>query len=346
MSKRKADITIEFDMEEEGGVSSGELLKAEAAGELSLPSEVPAEPPAEMEGEDLSPVFKELAAPKLPELKRENRARLQMQSPTRLHFYWSMRQNPFQTLNKALGAATGNYTLVLRLLDMTRDAERIHPIEADGSWWFNVDADSDYRAEIGFYSPSRPFVRVMYSNTVHTPRKSPSKRIAADTEWRVPAQKFAEVLDASGFKQDAFDVAIAGDDQAAAENATQRAFSRMTGRGAAEFADVDAEELRYAMLAIAAGATLEQLRFRIAERLFAIIQAAMAKPDKTAALSALRSEFEIDEEELAAEEEEFGPAVFGASLVNFPRRTRLRTRPRGFDRVSKFEPLGSHTLAR
>ncbi|MDM7921766.1 MAG: hypothetical protein QUS14_05650, partial [Pyrinomonadaceae bacterium] len=185
---------------------------------------------------------------------------------------------------------------------------------------------------------------VMYSNTVHTPRKSPSPRVATDADWRVPAHKFAEVLDASGFRQDAFDVAIAGDNAAEAENASQRAFARMSGRSTSEFAGIDAEELRYAMLALAAGATLEQLRFRIGERLFAVLQSIIDSVDKAKALAALKSEFEIDEDELLAEEEEFGPAVFGASLVHFPRRTRLRTKPRGFDRVSKFEPLSSHTL--
>lgn len=343
MSEERADKAIEFVLDDEGSVSSAEFLKGEAAGELALPAEAPEFAEDEVE-ENMSPAFKELATPKLPTLPRENRARLQMQSPNRLHFYWSIRTNPFQTLNKALGAVSGSYTLVLRLLDLKRDAEQIHAIDPDGSWWFNVDADSDYRAEIGFYSPSRPFVRVMYSNTVHTPRKNPSPRAAADSDWRVPAHKFAEVLDVSGFRQDAFDVAIAGDNVAEADNASQRAFTKFTGKNVSEFAGIDAEEIRYAMLAIAAGATLEQLRFRIAERLFALLQNVFASFDKAKALAALKSEFEIDEEELIAEEEEFGPAVFGASLVNFPRRTRLRTRPRGFDRVSKFEPLASHSV--
>ncbi|MDM7924367.1 MAG: DUF4912 domain-containing protein, partial [Pyrinomonadaceae bacterium] len=288
MSDINTDDAIEFVLDESGPVSSGELLDTE-------PSVEPAEPmdlSATETPEEMSPVFKELAAPRLPQLSRENRARLQMQSPNRLHFYWSVRTNPFQALNRALGTATGDYTLVLRLLDIKRDAEQMHAVDAEGNWWFNVDADSDYRAEIGFYSPSRPFVRVMYSNTVHTPRKSPSPRVATDADWRVPAHKFAEVLDASGFRQDAFDVAIAGDNAAEAENASQRAFARMSGRTASEFAGIDAEELRYAMLALAAGATLEQLRFRIGERLFAVLQSIIDSVDKAKALAALKSEFE------------------------------------------------------
>src|SRR5947199_334677 len=61
---------------------------------------------------ELSPLFKALADVKLPELPRENRARLQMQSPTRLYFYWSLRQNPWQQLRAVFGPELGSYTLV------------------------------------------------------------------------------------------------------------------------------------------------------------------------------------------------------------------------------------------
>ncbi|MBK9163882.1 MAG: DUF4912 domain-containing protein [Acidobacteria bacterium] len=340
-----AEDTLEFVLDEMDSPNSGEFVEqAEEKAAEAAPSETD-EAEAEELDEEKSPAFKLLARPSLPRLESENRARLQMQSPNRLHFYWSVRTNPFQTLNKALGAATSNYALVVRLVDLRRDTEELRQIEPEGNWWFNVDADSEYRAEVGFYAPNRPFVRVLYSNTIETPRKSPSRRTAAEAEWRVPAQKFAEVLDVAGFKQDAFDVAIAGDDADAASDATYRAFGRLSAKPAADFAGLDTEELRYAMLAIAAGSSLEQLRFRVSERIFEVLQRLAAGASQSDALTALRSEFDIHEEELLAEEEEFGPAVFGASLVNFPKRTRLRTRPRGFDRVSKFEPMASHSLA-
>ena len=52
------------------------------------------------ETELIDPIFKELSEPKLPELPKDNRARLQMQSPTRAFLYWSFENNPFQTLNQ------------------------------------------------------------------------------------------------------------------------------------------------------------------------------------------------------------------------------------------------------
>ena len=341
------DEVIEFVLDEKDAPTSSVFISGPPADASDKPTvEVQADEETDTADttEELTPVFKELALPKLPALNRENRAWLQMQSPNKLYFYWSIKSNPFQRLNRALGTESSKYAFVLKLIDIKRDTEQYQPVEPEGNWWFNVDADSEYRAEIGFYSPSRPFVRVMYSNTVQTPRKSPSPRIATDTDWRIPAQKFAEVLDVAGFKQDAFDVAIAGDDPVRAENATQRAFGRMTGSKASSLAGIDADEMRYAMLSLAAGATLEQLRFRIGERLFSLLEMLIDNLTKEDALAALKSEFEIDEEELMAEEEEFGQAVFGSSLVNFPRRTRLRTRPRGFDKAAKFEPLGSHSL--
>lgn len=350
IDQKKGEETIEFTFAEPQPVSSAEhimpgipeiLLRVEVLAELA--PDIESEDAAEEEPER-SPAFKILAAPQLPELARENRARLQMQTPNRLYFYWSVRSNPYQTLNKALGANTGSYTLALKLVDLKREAEEIHAADAEGSWWFNVDADSDYRAEIGFYAPNRPFIRVLYSNTVQTPRKSPSPRVATDADWRVPAQKFAEVLDVAGFKQDAFDVAIAGDDVEHAENASYSAFARLIGRRSEDVNGFDAQEIRYAMTMLSAGAALEELRHRIGEKLFALLQTAADKISRDNALAALRSEFEIDENEFEEEFEEIGPAVFGASLVNFPKR--LRTKPRGLDRFSKFAPTSSHSIGR
>lgn len=335
------DGSLVFSLAEESAPGSGEFVKAKDTEAIEQDPHIDKEIVDHLA--DKSPAFRELALPKLPELKRENRAWLQIQSPNKLYFYWSIKNNPFQRLNKAFGGNANGYNFVLKLVDIDNDSEELYPVDAEGNWWFNVGAGREYRAEIGFYAPNRPYVRVLYSNIVETPRKSPSPRTASEAEWRIPAQKFAEVLDVSGFKQDAFDVAMAGENIAEADNASQRAFTKMAGDNSLNLAGIDAEELRYAMLALASGATLEQLRSRVSERLYQLLQGIVGNIGREQALAALRSEFEINDEELVAEEEEFGPAVFGASLVNFPKNTRLRTRPRGFDRISKFEPLASHS---
>ncbi len=288
----------------------------------------------------LSPVFKALADVTLPELKRENRARLQMQTPTRLYFYWSVRENPWHTLRNVFGDDLGSYTLVVKLIDTKTGREEIKQCEAEGNWWFDVEPDGEYQAEIGFYAPNRPYFRIVYSNTISTPRRSPSPRAATESDWTVSANKFAEVLDVAGFSRDAFDVAMAGDDVAASSDASHTAFTRLVGNNDNDLRGIAAEEIRYALVALASGTTLEELRFRISPALFAILQANAANIEAGRAMSALTEYFDIDETEWT--EEQFGPAVYGASLVNFPRT--LKTKVLSPKYAPRYNPVSSHSI--
>jgi len=287
-----------------------------------------------------SPEFLTLAEPVLPELKRENRARLQMQTPTRLYFYWSAKDNPWALLREAFGSDPGAYSLVLKLTDLSRDIEELKPAEPEGNFWFDVEAGRQYQAEIGFYAPNRPYFRIIFSNTVETPRRNPSPRAATDADWRVSANKFAEVLDVAGFSQDAFDVALAGDDIVGADEATHNAFSRFVGQNDYRRHGVPVEDIRYAMLAIAAGLELEDLRHRISPALFAVLQANAGNLAPSEAMGALTENFDIDESEFSNEEP--GPAVYGASLVHFPRN--LKTRGLSPKQATRYNPLSSHSL--
>ena len=305
-----------------------------AAGNRTLNSDETASSFEKDESSDSEdPIFKELSEPKLPELPKENRARLSMQSPTRLHFYWSLKTNPFQTLIRLFPSQTGNYTFVVKLVNETAEREEIIPIEAEGSAWFDADAGSHYRAEIGFYAPHRPFIRVMFSNTVETPRKSPSQRRDYSPHFAVSANQFAEVLDASGFQQDAFEVALAGDDAKFAENATQNAFSQFVGKQESDFVRDDSSEMRYALLALASGISTENLRGQISKNLFSKLLRSAEKLSAEKALLALQENFGVFSDEIF-EEEFFTPTVFGASLINFPRVSRKRF-------VPKFAPVSS-----
>ncbi len=285
----------------------------------------------ESEAED--PIFKELSAPKLPKLARENRARLQMQSPTRLHFYWSFKNNPFQTLNRVFFGRTDNFTLVAKLVNQTQGEEEIMPIEAEGSAWFDVDADSTYRVEVGFYAPNDLFTRLMFSNTIETPRKNPSLRRDFSTDWSVNAQNFAEVLNGSGFSQDAFEVALAGDDTAFSDNATRNAFSQILENTKTDFISNDTSEIRFALLALASEISLENLRGQISKKLFAALSENAENISAAKALAALQENFGEFEDEFL-EYQEFGNTVFGSSLLNFPKISKRRFLP-------KFSPISS-----
>src|SRR5690606_36245632 len=224
----------------------------------------------------VSPVFETLASPALPKLERKNRARLQMQSPNRLHFYWTVGPDPYKTLARTV-PETQNYTLVMRLRDIGRDAEELHPVETEGSWWFHVEADREYVAQIGFYAPSRPFVRILSSNTNVTPRRSPSPRAAEDAQWRIPSDQFAQVLDAAGFEEDAYAVA-SGVDTDSDQDADSAMFI-ITGESAARGTSFETDEIWSLMRALAAGETLEALRFETSPALYAILQERVGEID-------------------------------------------------------------------
>ena len=272
--------------------------------------------------EEMPPVFRKLAEPELPEIKHVTRARLLMQTPNRLFFYWSVGSNPFQKLNRALGSQTASYTLVLKLIDLKRDSEQIHQVDGEGSWWFDAESDGEYRAEIGFYAPNRPYIRALFSNTVATPRTSPSRNADTEADWAVSADRFARVLDVAGFTEDAFDVAMAGDDPGLAETATREAAAELLGAPETEFKNIADEEIRYALLLLASGLALDALRFRISPAMFALMQAKAERLSAANALRVLKDRFDIDASEIT--EEEFAPGVFGASSIHFPKRLKTR----------------------
>jgi hypothetical protein len=319
-----------------GLTSSSKPVRSKKAARTKTPTlDATAEIAAAKPQVELSPVFKTLAAPTLPELQRENRARLMMQTPTQLYFYWSVKENPYHLLRKAFGDDMGSYTLVLKLTELNSGTEVIHRAEAEGNYWFDVQPDGKYEAEIGFYAPNRPYFRVIYSNTVETPRRNPSPRQATNADWKVPAHKFAEVLEVAGFSQDAFDVAMAGDDHAASEQVTHTAFKSFIGTNGFDLRGIAAEDIRYSLMALASGLKLDELRSRISPALYAILQSNAEKIAAGKAMNALTEYFDIDESEFT--EHKYGSAVYGASLVNFPRTLTSRR---------KYTPLSSHTLAR
>ena len=323
-------------------ISSTETIKSEAIMPLEtddiLSSEVPPpkilaadEKAVEVPKEASDPIFAELAEPTLPELEKENRARLQMQSPNRIYFYWSVKNNPYKTLGKVFGNRT-NYQLVAKFVNQTQEREEIFPVEAEGDWWFEADANSSYRAEIGFYAPNRPFIRVLCSNTIETPRKNPSPKRAESNDWAVSANHFSKVLDVAGFSQDAFEVAFAGDNTEFTDNATQNALAQLVGAESGDSVRHDLSEVRYALLALASGIKLKNLREQISVNLHNLLQKQAEKMNAENALAALQENFgEFTEE---TEEVLSNPAVFGASLINFPKITKRKV-------LSKFSPISS-----
>jgi hypothetical protein len=335
--KTKETPAVEIEEEKSEAISPAEtitepesIIEAEASTETEPEAMLKTEAQEIETDKEIDPIFAALSEPKLPEPGKENRARLQMQSPNKIFFYWSMKNNPYQTLNKTFSGQTGSYTLVAKLINESRDVEQIFPVEAEGDWWFDTDTDSVYRAEVGFYAPNRPFIRVLYSNTIETPRKTPSPVRASTADWAVSSEQFAKVLDIAGFQQDAFEVAFAGDDAEFADSATKNAFSQILGAEKSETRH-DPSEVRYALLALASGIELEKLREQISSSLFNQLTENAEKMTTENAKNALEENFgEFADEET----EEALSTVFGASLINFPRNLKRKSLP-------KFSPISS-----
>ena len=101
------------------------------------------------------------------------------------------------------------------------------------------------------------------------------------------------------------------------------------------------------MMALAAGSTLEELRFKISPALFAILQANVASIEAGKAMNALTEHFDIDESEFF--EDDFGPAVYGASLINFPKTLKTRTastRTVSPKYAPRYNPVSSFSIGR
>ena len=204
-----------------------------------------------------------------------------------------------------------------------------------------AEPDCEYRAEIGFYAPNRPYILIVYSNVVRTPRRNPSWRTDYVPRFTVSADQFANALDASGYQRDAFEVALAGDDRKAADDAADGAFRRLLGNRWPGIGGSDGDELRFVLLALASGYSLEELRGQISDALFETLAGLGARFSAEQALAALREFFDVETEEVS-EAEEIGPAVFGLSAVNFPRRMVTKSVPKKLlNRLSKFDTVTS-----
>jgi hypothetical protein len=243
-----------------------------------------------------------------------------MQTPNRIYFYWTFRQDPAAALRGALANGSGAYQLIIKLVNLKNVIEEIHPVDGEGSWWFDVDADSQYRGEVGFFAPNRPFIRIMYSNTLETPRRRPSPRTATDSDWKVSAENFAGILNVSGFRQDSFDFVVRGNDESISEERSRAAFAELMGDKEVHTDDFSSEELRFALFYLAAGLPLDDLRWRIDSSLFQILQKHFGQIRSKDALAIVKEYFDIESEEFV----ESTGAVYGSSVINFPRILKKR----------------------
>ncbi|MDQ4123912.1 MAG: DUF4912 domain-containing protein [Acidobacteriota bacterium] len=264
----------------------------------------------------------------LPQLPVINRARLQVQSPNRVFLYWSLAGNPFATLQKAFGNRATNYNLVLKFRNLSYGGEQIFPVEREGNWWFDVQPNARFQVDVGLFAPNRPFIRLMSSNAVETPRSTPSQRVDTEADWQISRVQFARVLDISGYTHDALPVVFGfGEDSVFDEMATVAVLNQLSSNAPAAPETFDLAEMRVALAALAAGVVYEDLRGQLSTALRRYFDSLLQQDAEALTtekvLSALQAVFG-DEfvEEFAGFDEELQriqlEPVWGASAVHFP----------------------------
>jgi hypothetical protein len=135
----------------------------------------------------------------LPELAARDEARLLVQSPRRLFFYWSYARDPRVALRRALGGLAGRFEIGARLVDL-EDRAQGEPVAASGrEVWFDARPHHSYRAEVGFYADGLPFVRVLTSNVARTPADTVSALTDGSADFRIGATDLSRLLTTSGF---------------------------------------------------------------------------------------------------------------------------------------------------
>jgi hypothetical protein len=269
----------------------------------------------------------ELVTESLPELVPTNTAKLYIQSPNRVFLYWNLIGNPFKTLQKAFGNRADNYQLVTKLINLQTNAESFAPANPGGNWWYNVRSNTAYRVDLGFYAVNRPFIRLLSSNSVNTPRAAPSPRADTEADWSVSTKQFAQVLTVSGYSHDVLGIAFG-----TAEETVETSEDASTLVVANHFAPVvpgelDLSELRWLLVSLAAGKPFAELQNSLSlatlswlEHVLAANPNALEQENvRTVLESIFGSEFvEMFSDENALEWMRLAPVAIGASAIHFP----------------------------
>ena len=126
---------------------------------------------------------------------------LLLQSPHRLYLYWTFAHDPHVTLREAFGQLAAHYRLAVRLINVESGEEFLQDASRERAQWFEVYPRHVYRAEVGFHAPGRPFVRLLSSNAVTTPRDRASHLSDAAEEFQLGANEFSRLLGGAGYER-------------------------------------------------------------------------------------------------------------------------------------------------
>lgn len=268
----------------------------------------------------------------LPETAPVDRIRLLIQSPRKLYLYWELARDPFIALRRSVGTAQAeNYRLVVRLTNTENGTEHLR--EADRKTraaWFDAFPGTAYKAAVGLFAPGQGFIRLLSSNSVHTPRAGVSPLTESTPEFRVAPMEFARVLDQAGYAGDALEVALEALDAQTHNQATREILEGFGDKGEAFAANnFDFAEIRALIVALVFGAPLAAVQPTLSPALSQWIENINIGHgelfDAARVLELLRSvlHFELSVDSAASIDETTRTAarfMWSASRVNLPSR--------------------------
>jgi hypothetical protein len=137
----------------------------------------------------------------LPFALKRDFIQLLLQSPHRLYLYWTFARDPHTTLREAFGELAADYRLVVRLVKVETGEDFLLDATRERAVWFEVYPHHVYRAEVGFHAPTRPFVRLLSSNSVTTPPDRTSHLSDAEVEFQLERDEFTRLLNGAGYER-------------------------------------------------------------------------------------------------------------------------------------------------
>ncbi|HLL69911.1 MAG TPA: DUF4912 domain-containing protein [Pyrinomonadaceae bacterium] len=136
-----------------------------------------------------------------PALINRDFIQLLLQSPRKLYLYWTFARDPHTTLREAFGELAAHYRLAVRLVKVESGEEFLLDATRERAQWFEVYPRHVYRADVGFHSDNRPFVRLLSSDVVRTPPDSASHLSDEEHEFQLEAKDFARLLEGAGYER-------------------------------------------------------------------------------------------------------------------------------------------------
>lgn len=171
--------------------------------ELTDELEMDASPAVPSSTQEVEEATGEVEADELPAPASRDSIQLFAQSPAQLFLHWSHAADPTAALREAFADAAAHYRLAVRLADFTAATEQLFTASPGHAQWLDAEPDHAYRAEVGFHAEGFPFITVLTSPVVHTPRAAVSTAADHAPEFHITHEDFSRLLEHIGYPPEA-----------------------------------------------------------------------------------------------------------------------------------------------